>query len=356
MADGGAAMAASELDFDSIARDLVCEHKARLFPGNAAEVEILDTALSPPRHFRWGCFHRWLQISYRHSGRPTVLKLWLKFGPGLDRLFPTLAAYDARFDGQVFPRPYFSWHSPDSDTGMLATAFVEGKLLRDEFLRLAFRRQTRRLEPVLRVNGAKMREFHDAFAPTEKIAVADFTAELNGLLRTTSYFSYDERLRVMAHLARHAASLPAAALPAVRTHNDWVLRNIILTRDGTDYVIDNQDLLCPPNWRWSDIALFLLNLEVQLKWFPLTKRRMMSRLWSAFWTGYVGDRGIPDGLRVEHVPAVLYLTRLQWLIHGVIRQPYFDIMGRRFNRHFRWRLKNAVLRGDSSLLVFAGSR
>jgi len=143
-------------------------------------------------------------------------------------------------------------------------------------------------------------------------------------------------------------------LPAIRTHNDWVLRNIILTPDGTDYVIDNQDLHCRPNWRWSDVALFLLNLEVQLKWFPLTTRRMISRLWHAFWTGYIGERGIPDGLGAAHVPAVLYITRLQWLIHGVIRQPYLDIMGRRFNSHFRRRLKNAVLRGDGALLDFAG--
>jgi hypothetical protein len=131
-----------------------------------------------------------------------------------------------------------------------------------------------------------------------------------------------------------------------------VLRNIIVTPAGTDFVIDNQDLHCRPNWRWSDIALFLLNLEVQLKWFPLITRRMMSRLWDAFWTGYVGTRGIPDNLAAEHLAAVLYLTRLQWLIHGVIRQPYLDIMGRRFNTHFRWRLKNAVLRGDGTLLDF----
>jgi hypothetical protein len=343
MAHGGAAVAASVLNFDDITLGLVREHKARLFPDNPAAVEILDVTLSPPQHFRWGCFHRWLQISCRNNGLPGSMKLWLKFGPGLDRLFPTLDAYDRQFGGQVFPRPYFAWHSPDSDSGMLATAFIEGKLLRDEFLRLALRRQTARLEPILHTNGAKMRQFHDAFAPTERISVADFTVELTELLRTTPHFTDAERQRVMAHLTRHAAALPVAALPAIRTHNDWVLRNIILTPDGTDYVIDNQDLHCRPNWRWSDVALFLLNLEVQLKWFPLTTRRMMSRLWHAFWTGYIGERGIPDGLGIEHVPAVLYITRLQWLIHGVIRQPYLDIMGRRFNSHFRQRLKNAVL-------------
>ncbi len=343
----------SHTDFDRVAGDLVRTNKARLFPGNHAAVEILDVALSEPTHFRWGCFHRWAEISYRCEGLAASMKMWLKFGPQLDTLFPTLAAYDGRLGGRGFPRPYFAGRSPDSGTPFLATAYLDGKLLRDEFLRCALLRRTGRLIPLLRANGAKMRDFHDAFPATETIAVADMVGKLTARLDAARHFSPPERERIAAQLIRRGDALGVAVLPAIRTHNDWVLRNIIVTADGTDYVIDNQDLHSPANWRWSDVALLLLNLEVQLKWFPLTTRRMMSRLWQAFWDGDVGEGGGPDRLEPAQLAAALYLVRLEWLIDGVIRQPYLDVMGHRFNRHLRRRLKDHAARGEYTLLDFA---
>jgi hypothetical protein len=338
---------------ERIARELVYSNKARLFP-DEDEVQIIDVELGPPQNHRWGSHHRGLTVRYRRDGRPAALDLWLKFQPGLDTLFPLLEDYERRLDRPVFPHPYFAWRAPDGEPGFLATGRVEGMLLRDRLLRLAPVRQSARLAPVFRSNGAKMRAFHDAFAAEEAVAVAGAVQHLADLVERTPQLLAAERETVAAHLARAADRLGVTVLPAIRTHDDWVLRNIIVAPDGTDYVIDAGGLQRPPKWRWYDIGLFLLNLDFQLKWAPLTTRAMMTRLWRAFWQGYVGERGLPDGLAPPQAEAVLYLVRLYWLLDGVVRQPYIGLVtgSGALNQLLRRRLKSAIASGRCAVLDF----
>ena len=339
-ADALAASPDDDLRLDQIARDLVLANTVRLFPA-AGSIEIIDVELSPPQHHRWGSHHRRLTVRCRRDGRPEALKLWLKFRPGIDALFPVLDDYDRRLPVPVFPRPYFAWHAPNSDLAFIATGCAEGGLLRDRLLRLAAYRQSDRLLPVFRSNGSKMRAFHDAFAADEEVSVVAVTARIEQSVRQALQLRAAERDAVLAQLEIAAGSLTADALPAIRTHDDWVLRNIIVARDGADCVIDAGGLHRRPKWRWYDLGLFLLNLDFQLKWAPLTTPRMIGRLWEAFWEGYVGTGGIPDGLAPAQVAHVLYLVRLDWLLGGVVRQPYLDLLtgtgalNARLNRRLR---------------------
>src|SRR5437660_6695444 len=117
----GTALPGSEVD--RAARELVFRNKDKLFPGDDA-VEIDAVELGPPRHPRWGSYHRGLTVRYRRDGRPSALDLWLKFRPGLDALFPVLEDYDRRLDRPVFPRPYFAWRGTDGEPGFLATSRI----------------------------------------------------------------------------------------------------------------------------------------------------------------------------------------------------------------------------------------
>jgi hypothetical protein len=338
---------------DRAARELVFSNKAKLFPGDDA-VEIDEVELGPPRHPRWGSYHRGLTVRYRQAGRPAALELGLKFRPGLDTLLPVLEDYDRRLDRPVFPQPCFAWRAPEGEPAFLATRRIAGVLLRDRLLRLAALRQSARLVPVFRSNGAKMRAFHDAFAAEAVAPVGELVERLDEAVRTSPHFAAAERDAVAAHLERSAAQLGVAALPAIRTHDDWVLRNIIVAPDGTDYVIDAGGLERAPKWRWYDIGLFLLNLDFQLKWAPLTTRAMMTQLWRAFWDGYVGESGLPDGLGAAQLPALLYLVRLHWLLDGVVRRPYLDLVqgAGSLNRRLGWRLKASLASGRCSVLEF----
>jgi hypothetical protein len=107
-----------------------------------------------------------------------------------------------------------------------------------------------------------------------------------------------------------------------------------------------------PNWRWFDIVYLLLNVESQRKWFPLITLPMLCRLWRAFWRGYIGDMGVPDGLSVEQLAAILYIVRIEWLVGGTIRPPYFEIISGPAKRRILRSLTRSVLRGHYSLFDF----
>ena len=348
----GAAAISPSGDLAAIVGQLVAANKARLFPGDADATEILDIALGPVQHRREDRSHRALTIRYRAHGQDDTLLLWLKFRPGLDRLYPVLAAYDEPLAGRVFPKPYFAGHCPDSEDSFIATAFVSGEALRNRLIKRAALHRAAGLAPVFASNGAKMRRFHDASRPAPAIAVADIAAQAESLTRATPHFSAAEKAAVLAHLARCEAVLPMAALPAVTTHNDWVLKNIIVMEDGGDCVIDCDSMRHPPNWRWFDLVYLLLNVESQRKWWPLVTANTCERLWLAFWQGYVGARGLPDGLTPAQLAAVLYIVRIEWLVGGTVREPYFEIMDGRLDPRYLRRLRASVLAGQPSLFAF----
>ena len=338
-------------NLSQIVHRLVLSNKARLFPDNSVSVEIVGVELGPELHLNQTRFHRALTVHYRRDGSPGSVKFWLKFRPGLDRLFPVLAAYHGRLSEQLFPAPYFAWHSPDERTSFVASAYLPGTPLRDKLLWSALTGRTRQLEPVFRSHGRKMRDFHDAFPASEWIYAHEIAATVEAAVRATPFLTAPEKDAVLGHVERAAALLGNKALPAVRNHNDWILRNIVVTRDGSDYLIDVDSMRYRPNWRWYDVGFLLLNVESVRKWAPLITLSMMSRLWRAFWEGYTAG-GMPDGLLPDELGAVLYLVRAHWLFDGVVRSPNFAVLKGRLNERFRRVLKRGVIQGRSSQLEF----
>jgi hypothetical protein len=347
--DGRRGESGAELDF---VRNLVLRNKAKIFPGTVDSVDIVEIALGPPQYQRGDRYHRSLVVHCRRNGLADTVKLWLKFGPELDQLYPVLAAYHRRLDQQVFPTPYFAGLWPSDDTAFLATAYVGGSLLRDRLIGLGALRRTAQLEPVFRSNGAKMRQFHDAFVSSREIAVTDIMNRATDFVRATPHLAPDEKKTVLALLARCQALLPMAGLPAVLTHNGWALTHIIVTPEGGNYVIDCDTMKHAPTWRWFDIGYLLLNVESQCKWSPLVTRQMICNLWRAFWHGYIGENGVPDGLSPVQLAAVLYIVRIEWLVGGRVQSPYFAILSGLRNQRHLLSLKRSVLRGRYSMCGF----
>jgi hypothetical protein len=263
-----------------------------------------------------------------------------------------LVEYHERLSGDLIPAPYFAWHSDDEETALVATAFIRAAPLRDKLLKNAAFGRADQLAPVFHAHGAKMRRFHDAFPATHAIYTHEVAATVEAAIRATPYLAGAERDIVLAHVARAAAAAGIKPLPAVRNHNDWILRNIVITADGTDYLIDCDSMRYRPNWRWYDFVFLLLNLESGQKWSPLIKLPVLARLGRAFWQGYAGDGSLPDGLGVEELVAILYLVRLHWLFDGVVRRPNFEVLTGSLNGRFLRRLKKSVIAGQYSQLDF----
>jgi hypothetical protein len=193
-----------------------------------------------------------------------------------------------------------------------------------------------------------MRRFHDAFGSTESIEIAPLIDSTADLIRDTAYFSAAEKESVRSHLERCAQVLTVRTLPTVQVHNDWILRNILVTADGTDYVVDCDSMRARTDLRWLDVAYFLLNMDSQLKWHPLVTAEMLAELSREFWYGYA-DEHLPDSLTPEQVIAILYILRLRCLLGGTTRLPYFQVMGGSFDRRVLRSLKDSVVNGRATL-------
>jgi hypothetical protein len=335
-------------DFSRIARDLVLRNKDRIFPDIHGSIEVLDVNLGRRKFMRDDRYHCRLTVHYSADGSTKSLQMWLKFRPQLHTLLPILDAYHERLNGQVFPRAYFAWHGQDANSAVLATAYVQGTTLRSRLLTLAAFRQTSRLLPIFRSSGTKMRRFHDAFGSAESVEIGPLIDCTADLIQETTYLSAAEKVSVRSHLDRYAHSLTVRTLPTVQVHNDWILRNIMVTADGTDYVVDCDSMRTRPDLRWLDVAYFLLNMDSQLKWHPLVAAEMLAELSRAFWRGYAGEH-LPDSLTPEQVIAILYILRLRCLLGGTTRPPYFQVMGGSFDRRVLRSLKDSVLTGQATL-------
>jgi Phosphotransferase enzyme family len=340
-----------ESDIAEVVRTLVQANKARLFAGDDA-VEIAGVELGPRKYFNENRFHRRVTVRFRKAGAAGSLALWLKFRPGLDRLYPVLLCLHERLGGQLIPAPYFAWHSDDERTALLASAFIRGTPLRDKLLRLAAIRQSSRLEPTFETHGGKMRRFHDASPAGEAIYAQEVVALVERAVAATRHLDAAEKAAVLGHAAKAGEVLGLRALPTVRNHNDWILRNIVVAPDGADYLIDCDSMRYRPNWRWYDVAFLLLNLESSEKWAPLVTLPTVTPLWRTFWKGYLGGRAIPDGLSAVELTAIFYLVRLHWLFDGVVRRPNFEVMTGRLNRRFMRNLKKSLVAGEYSRLDF----
>src|SRR5215469_13097085 len=339
----------SELsDFSSIARDLVLRNRARIFPDIRGSIEVIDVELGRRKFIQDDRYHCRLTVHYRADGSTKSLRMWLKFRPQLHTLLPILDACHERLNGQVFPRAYFAWCAQDGSSAALATAYVQGTTLRSKLLTLAALRQTSRLLPIFRSSGAKMRRFHDAFGSTDSIGVAPLIDSTTELVRETTYFSAAEKASVRSHLDRYAHFLAVRTLPTVQVHNDWILRNIMVAADGTDYVVDCDSMRSGTDLRWLDMAYFLLNMDSQLKWRPLLTAEMLAELSREFWYGYA-DEHLPDSLTPDEVVAILYILRLRCLLGGTTRPPYFQVMGGSLDRRVLRRLKESVVSGLATL-------
>jgi hypothetical protein len=342
-------LAANTSSFTSIARSLVLHNKARIFPQTPELVEILDIELGRPKFIRGDRYHRRLTVHYCIDGLAASMRMWLKFRPQLHTLLPVLDAYHERLNGQVFPRVYFAWCAQDMRTAVLATAYVRGATLRNKLLMLAPLRQTARLCPVFRSTGAKMRRFHDAFESSESIEVSPLLESTGALLRETPYFSAAEKASVRSHLDRYAEALDLPTLPAIQVHNDWILRNIIVAADGVDYVVDCDSMRAHAraDLRWLDVTYLLLNIESQIKWYPLLTAGMLAELLREFWRGYAGETGFPDGLSPKQLVAILYVLRLRYLLGGAARPAYFRIMDGPLDHRALRSLKQSVVSGQA---------
>ena len=336
--------ATSERDLLPALDALVREHAAEIFDGAGDEPVELELTVSEPLLQRGDRHHRVLTVRDVHAPEVRTKRVWLKFRTDFRELYEIhrRAWADTR-DAPLFPRPYFHAELPPAE--LLAMEFLDGKPLRELLLRRAARRGARSLDDVFADLGARLRMFHDASPTSASKPVRDVAANARDVAQGSRYLDRSERDRVIQHIgAAEARAGGSTALPLIKIHHDCSLRNMIVTADGHPRLVDLDSMRAAPDSRWYDVTTLLINLESQSKYAPIVSARAVAPAWRAFWQGYLAS-GTPDGLTPEAIRALLYLTKVEYLLGGTFRPPLFEVYTGGIAARYLRRLKRTVVAG-----------
>ena len=236
----------------------------------------------------------------------------------------------------------------------LAMEFVEGTSLRNLLLRNAVLYPGRALRETFRKVGAAMRVFHDSAHASGVMLVDELAENARRVTEGSGYLVQVDREKIMSEVDSAKMRVRSQRqLPLIRIHNDWILRNIMITDNGYPYIVDLDSMRAPDNSRWYDVTCFLINLESQIKYWPIVRAGFLMDMWENFWQGYSGKE-LPDGLSESEIWPIIYLIKVEYLFGGTIRPPLFEVYGGVLGSCYVRQLKKAVKRGEFLPLSLGG--
>lgn len=177
--------------------------------------------------------------------------------------------------------------------------------LRRSFLKAnRFQGEGKNLLPIFANAGAWLKHFH-SFAPREGVQVA-YTKASDYLDALQSYCGYlSDMLKQAQHfqaindqIGEMASKTLPSTMPSARLHNDFTMRNILVSESGAVTVIDTLSKWQSPIY--EDLAYFLLRLRTnQIQVF--TQGMAYSDSWiddcaTAFLKAYFGEEKIPNDI------------------------------------------------------------
>lgn len=350
----------SKSDPRSWVKELLHENRRSVFGEDSDTLRIFHLSLSRRLHQRGDRYHRILTVRYGKNGRVYVKKVWLKFRKGLGIAYTLHRDVYNRLPEkrQMFPKPYFC---AEYGTGgsMMGMEFIEGASLRNLLLRsavLCSGNALRKLRETFRKVGAAMRVFHDTAHASGVMLVDELAENVRRVTEGSGYLVQGDGEKIIREVDRAKMRVRShMQLPLITIHYDCILRNIMITDNGYPYIVDLDSMRAPDNSRWYDVTCFLINLESQIKYWPVVRACILMDMWTHFWQGYSGKE-LPDGLSESEIWAIIYLIKVQYLFGGIIRPPLFEVYSGVLGSYYVRRLKEAVKRGECFTLSLGGGR
>jgi hypothetical protein len=330
---------------------LLSENQGRIFENDDNGFRIIRLSLSRPLHRREDRYHQILNVTYASDSGLFQKKLWLKFRQDFEALFKIHTTVYEKLgkDQQFLPKPYF--YTKLDQTSVIGMELIKGASLRNMVLRKVMSGRTGVLEETFFKIGRGMRRFHDSSTASGTQLVGELAATAHRVTAATEYLTDDERKTIIQHVQSAERNAdPKTELPLIKLHNDWVLRNILIRDNSSFYVVDLDSMRAPNNSRWYDMSYFLINVESQLKYWPIINKKSMADLWQSFWQGY-SEKGFPDALSSHQIRSLIYLIKVQYLFGSTIRPPLFKIYNNFLGPVYLRNLKNSIMQGKYSTLA-----
>ena len=240
----------------------------------------------------------------------------------------------------LIPRPY----AYDEDSALLITELVPGLCPLNSFLANAALGNVERIVSLAKDTGHWLANFHSLDWDVDGPTIEEWTAPLIDRMIESRLYSREIVNRLVKSeefkRSRHIR------LPITCLHKDFTLRNVLCTDNGLD-VID-WDALGHPGTPdkdppWNDIGACLVNVESQIRYFPLVRNSSLRLFGQAMLDSY--EKSCTHAIGPRRLTSLLVRLRYDMELIGVppLSRAYTGMRGAAFRRLFRRRLCREIV-------------
>ncbi len=246
-------------------------------------------------------------------------------------------------------RPYLY----DPDSGAVCISHFDGVSLLKETFRHSFsfgKALPQELIHVFNQIGRWLQMYHEATISENIVTMPDILLTLLEVLEKDSSLSSRKKAIIMKHLSTiRQRSVGTMTFPTVRTHNDFTLRNILVSNDNFG-VIDWDAMIHPkfPDLApvWNEISCFLLNLQSLLRFYPIISKYKIRVLKDSFLQGYFEGNSLAEA---SCFPEIFYIFSLRFFLGIDSDRPLAQIYRKNFGKRYIQLLEKELLLGNADL-------
>lgn len=191
--------------------------------------------------------------------------------------------------------------------------------------------------------GQWLKNYHNAVKLQSTFDTSYLKDEVLLKLKSTDLFSKSEKSKISSHLKY--LNFDGYFKFKVKSHNDFVMRNLIYTKSFDFYIID-WDAMYNENFEtessvWIDITSFIISLESLQRFAPIIGIKSIKSLTNSFLRGYFYNNGLSD--HKNGIENHIYLYTLCYYLGVIGEQPLPTVYKNKFGHRYISKLRSDLV-------------
>ena len=291
-----------------------------------------------------------VEIYYNDSfGKSRKKNILLKFHYNAKEAFDLMQDVYKKLEvtgiSKNMPRPLFC----DMDNNVYFQEYIDGIDLKYYVAKNVILNSliiNRKLTELFNKIGRWLYYYHRTLSSDDTLQIDKFIQEICDKLSKCNYFNDNEKILLYNILKDKSEFLYATNMRLVNTHNDFTLRNIMISSNQKFYIIDWDAMVhegFPINAPiWNDITTFYLNVYSLMRFTPFIRKKNIRALTDAFIEGYFHNGDINDKKSIKHI---LWLFTLSLYLGMIGDRPLQEVYRGKLGARYIKSLRRSILSG-----------
>jgi len=199
--------------------------------------------------------------------------------------------------------------------------------------------------------GIWLSKFHKLTKVKPELIDLIYISQTKSAVKQSYEFDEIEKEIIIKRLDTHKKYLENnKTLSLARTHNDFNLRNVLISANNNYYVID-WDAMIHPAFHdlspiWIDITKFCISLKSLTRFWPYITNKNVSDFIESFLSGYFKEKSLQNGLQYKYM---LWYYTLLFYIGMIGNRSLAEIYKKKSGKKFVSRIKQSLLAGPDNI-------